>query len=107
MPAIIYFDLIRRYRSIAHNENTRLVAGWSLARIATPACVQPVVKAAAKAKNWEKIQANKAALLLAENLAASGNKDKAREACNLLINANQEEDDSYIREAAERIIAGL
>jgi len=89
------------------DENTRLVAGWSLARIATPACVQPVVKAAAKAKNWEKIQANKAALLLAENLAASGNKDKAREACNLLINANQEEDDSYIREAAERIIAGL
>ena len=89
------------------DENTRLVAGWSLARIATPACVQPVVKAAAKAKNWEKIQANKAALLLAENLAASGNKDKAREACNLLINANQEEDDSYVREAAERIIAGL
>ena len=89
------------------DENTRLVAGWSLARIATPACVQPVVKAAAKAKSWEKIQANKAALLLAENLAASGNKDKAREACNLLINANQEEDDSYIREAAERIIAGL
>ena len=89
------------------DENTRLAAGWSLARIATPACVQPVVKAAAKAKSWEKIQANKAALLLAENLAASGNKDKAREACNLLINANQEEDDSYVREAAERIIAGL
>ena len=65
------------------------------------------VKAAAKAKRWEKIRANKAALLLAENLAASGNKDKAREACNLLINANQEEDDSYVREAAERIIAGL
>ncbi|MDE0737998.1 MAG: HEAT repeat domain-containing protein [Planctomycetota bacterium] len=89
------------------DENTRLVAGWGLARIAAPACVQPVVKAAAKAKSWEKIQANKAALLLAENLAASGNKDKARETCNLLINANQEEDDSYVREIAERIIAGL
>ncbi|HBO52104.1 MAG TPA: hypothetical protein DD471_08990 [Planctomycetes bacterium] len=89
------------------DENTRLVAGWGLARVAAPACVQPVVKAAAKAKSWEKIQANKAALLLAENLAASGNKDKARETCNLLINANQEEDDSYVREIAERIIAGL
>jgi len=89
------------------DENIRLVAGWGLARIAAPACVQPVVKAAAKAKSWEKIQANKAALLLAENLAASGNKDKARETCNLLINANQEEDDSYVREIAERIIAGL
>ena len=37
----------------------------------------------------------------------SGNKDKAREACNLLVNANREEDEGYIREAAERIIAGL
>lgn len=89
------------------DENIRLVAGWGLARIAAPACVQPVVKAAAKAKNWGKIQANKACLLLAENLAASGNKDKARETCNLLVNANQDEDDSYVREAAERIIAGL
>ena len=56
---------------------------------------------------WEKIQANKAALLLAENLRSSGNKDKARETCNLLINANEEEDDAYVREAAERIISGL
>ena len=89
------------------DENTRLAASLGLARIATPACIQPVVKAAAKAKRWEKIRANKAALLLAENLAASGNKDKARDTCNLLVNANQEEDNSYVREAAERIIAGL
>ena len=89
------------------DENTRLAACWALARIATPACVEPVLKAAAKAESWEKIQVNKAALQLAENLAAAGNKDKAREACNLLVNANREEDESYIREAAERIIAGL
>ena len=89
------------------DENTRLAAISGLARIATPACVEPVLKAAAKAKGWEKIRANKASLLLAENLAASGNKDKARETCNLLVNANQAEDDSYVREAAERVIAGL
>ncbi|MAM46388.1 MAG: hypothetical protein CMJ91_06945 [Planctomycetes bacterium] len=89
------------------DENIRLAAIRGLARIATPACVQPVVKTAAKAKSWEKIQANKAALLLAENLAASGSTDKARETCNLLINANEEEDDAYVREAAERIISGL
>ena len=87
--------------------NTRLAASWGLARIATPDCVQPVIKAAEKAKSWEKIQANKAALLLAENLRSSGNKDKARETCNLLINANQEEDDRYVRDVAERIIAEL
>ena len=89
------------------DENTRLAASWGLARIATPDCVQPVIKAAEKAKSWEKIQANKAALLLAENLRSSGNKDEARETCNLLINANQEEDDRYVRDVAERIIAEL
>jgi len=89
------------------DEDTRLAASWGLARIATPDCVQPVIKAAEKAESWEKIKANKSALLLAENLSSSGNKDKARETCNLLINANQEEDDSYVRDAAERIIAGL
>ena len=89
------------------DENTRLAACWGLARIATPACVEPVLKAAAKAESWEKIQVNKAALQLAENLAAAGKKDKAREACNLLVNANREEDEGYIRESAERIIAGL
>ena len=89
------------------DENTRLAASWALANIATPACVQPVVKAADRAKSWEKIQANKAALLLAENLAGSGDKDKAREPCNLLINANPEEDEAYVRDAAERIISRL
>ena len=89
------------------DENTRLAAARSLARIATPACIEPVIKAAQKAKAWEKIQLNKAGLLLAENLSSAGNKDKARETCNLLINANPEEDDSYVREAAGRIIAGL
>ena len=90
------------------DENIRLAASLALAQIATPACVQPVVQVAVKAKSWGKIKANKAGLLLAENLAASASKDEARETCNLLINANQEDDDeSYIREAAERIISGL
>ena len=89
------------------DENTRLAASWALANIATPACVQPVVKAADRARSWEKIQANKAALLLAENLAGSGDKDKARDTCNLLINANPEEDEAYVRDAAERIISRL
>ena len=89
------------------DEDTRLAACRGLARIATPACLEPVLKVAAKAESWEKIQVNKAALLLAENLAASGSGDKAREACNLLVNANREEDEAYIRDAAERIIAGL
>ena len=89
------------------DENTRLAAARSLARIATPACIEPVIKAAQKAKAWEKIQLNKAGLLLAENLSSAGNKDKARETCNLLINANPQEDDLYVREAAGRIIAGL
>ena len=89
------------------DENTRIAAAGSRARIATPACIVPVIKAAQKAQAWEKIRLNKASLLLAENLAEAGNKDKARETCNLLINANPEEDDSYVREAAGRIIAGL
>ena len=89
------------------DENTRLAAARSLARIATPACIEPVIKAAQKAKAWEKIQLNKAGLLLAENLSSAGNKDKARETCNLLINANPQEDDLYGREAAGRSIAGL
>ena len=89
------------------DENIRLAAARSLARIATPACIEPVIKAAQKAKAWEKIQLNKAGLLLAENLSSAGNKDKARETCNLLINANPQEDDLYVREAAGRIIAGL
>ena len=89
------------------DENTRLAAARRLARIAPPACIEPVIKAAQKAKAWEKIQLNKAGLLLAENLSSAGNKDKARETCTLLINANPQEDDLYVREAAGRIIAGL
>ena len=147
------------------DQATRMVAIRSLAMIATPACVQPVIDVikkvstitrrpvldlfggpygpgalpltgeakvradqarveAAQLKSmrfWEYIQANKAGLLLAESLAAAGEKEKARETCAVLTTSPLITENNFlpptvgltqnrcpgVRNAALRILAKL
>jgi HEAT repeat protein len=56
----------------------RLAGGWGLARLADPAAVASLLKAADGAEGWERIQATKHCLVLAENLAAAGKTAESR-----------------------------
>jgi hypothetical protein len=54
------------------DRDTRVVAAWSLAQIGDASSVDPLLAIAEKSEGWEKIQALKSCLLLAENLAKQG-----------------------------------
>ena len=56
----------------------RLAGGWALARLANPASAAPLLKAADGTEGWERIQATKHCLVLAERLAAAGKSAASR-----------------------------
>jgi len=56
----------------------RLAGGWALARLANPADAAALLKAADGAEGWERIQATKHCLVLAERLAAAGKAAESR-----------------------------
>ena len=54
------------------NQDVRLTALWSLAGIGATEGIGPILKATAATESWPRRQAVRAALLLADNLAAAG-----------------------------------
>ena len=85
------------------SEAVRLAAGWALANTGDPAAADVLLGAAKRAEGWERIQATKACLLLAENLAAAGSKNAARRVYQQLRSAAE----PYVQEAAERGLAAI
>jgi HEAT repeat protein len=59
------------------DEAIRMAAAWALANIGDSGSANTLLKTADKAKGWERIQATKACLLLAERLIAAGKKSGA------------------------------
>ena len=60
------------------NREVRLAAGWGLARMEDAGSVDALLKAADVKPGWERIQATKHCLVLAERLEAAGRKDLAQ-----------------------------
>ncbi len=83
--------------------NTRLTAIWALANLGDVKVVEAVIKAADAATGWERIQSNKACLLLAERLAGSGEKAAATRLYTHLRDTRKNAE-SYIGVVAERAL---
>jgi len=81
--------------------DVRLAAVEALAAIGDAGSAEACLKAV-EAEGWRRIKAVKACLLLAETLAAAGNKAAARDVYGRLKATCTGEDEAYLREACDR-----
>lgn len=88
------------------DREVRLAAGWGLARIGDAGSVSALLKAADVGPGWERIQATKHCLVLAEQLLAAGRKSDAVIIYTHLRNTRTDPTERYVREAAEKALAG-
>jgi len=86
------------------DREVRLAAGWGLARMGDAASTDALLAAADVQRGWERIQATKHCLVLAEKLAASGNKRLAAKIYAHLRDTRTEPSERYLREAAEKAL---
>ncbi len=84
----------------------RLAAVWGLANMGDASSVDLLI-AAADAQGFERIKATQAILLLAEKLAAAGQKGPARRIYQHLAQTRTEKAEQYIRDAAREAMAAL
>ncbi len=83
------------------DETLRITARWVLATLGDAASADACL-AGAKARQWERVKGVKACLVLAETLAAEGNKAAAKDVYERLKTACGAPEDAYIREACDR-----
>jgi len=79
----------------------RIAAAWALANIGDAGSVNLLLRAAEKANGWEKIQATKACLLLAEKLRAAGRKSEAVSIYKHLRDTRTDPAERYVCDAAK------
>jgi HEAT repeat protein len=84
----------------------RIAAAWALANIGDAGSVDAVLKAA-DSDGWERIQAHKSCLLLAENLLASGKKNEAARIYRQLRDTRTDSSEQYIRDAATEALTAI
>ena len=89
------------------DEAVRVAAAWALANIGDAAAADALIKAADANPGWERIQAAKACLLLAEKLLAAGKKAEARTIYAHLRETRKDPAETYIRQAAEKALADI
>jgi hypothetical protein len=85
----------------ADDEDLRVTARWALATIGDAGSADLCLKGA-RARDWERVKGVKACLVLAETLAADGNKRAARDVYERLKQACAADEDAYIRDACGR-----
>ena len=83
------------------DREVRIVAAWGLANIGDADSANVLQQAADKAEGWERTQANKACLLLAEKLIAAGKKSEATGIYKHLRDTRTDPAERYISEAAK------
>jgi len=84
------------------DREVRLAAGWGLSRMGDAGSADALIKAADVEPGWERIQAAKHCLVLAEKLLAAGNQDQAAKIYLHLRNTRKDPSEKYIRDAAEK-----
>ena len=87
------------------NREVRIVAAWGLAHIGDAGSADLLIKAADSAEGWERIQAVKNCLLLAENLMKAGKQSDAARIYTHLQDTRSDASEQYVREAAARGLA--
>ncbi len=87
------------------DEAVRIAAVWALANIGDADSANMLLRAADKADGWERIQATKACLLLAENLRAAGKQSEAARIYKHLRNTRTKPAERYVSDAAKTGLA--
>lgn len=89
------------------DREVRIAAAIGLANLGQTDAAEPLFKAADSTKGWERTQATKACLVLAENLAASGKTSDAKRIYERLQKTRSDDSEPHIREAAQRGMATI
>ena len=89
-------------RSVGDKDvEVRIAAAWGLANIGDAGSADLLLKAADKSDGWERVQATKACLLLAEKLIAAGKKSEAVKIYRHLRDTRTEPAERYVADAAK------
>jgi len=89
------------------DREVRIAAGAGLAKLGDAAASDALLKAAAVGPGWERVQQTKNCLVLAEKLAAAGNKPEAAKVYRQLRDSRTDSAEKYIRDAADKALALL
>jgi len=87
------------------DREVRIAAGAGLAGLGDASALDLLIKAADVDHGWERTQAAKHCLVLAEKLAAAGKKSDAAKIYGYLKDSRQDESEKYIRQAAEKALS--
>jgi HEAT repeat protein len=98
------FEAIRERIKDSDGE-IRLAAGWALARGGDADSLSLLLAASDNSTGWERIQATKHCLMLAEKLAAEGHDEKASQIYHHLKATRTDPDQRYIRQLADRALS--
>ena len=88
-----------------NDREVRLAAGWSLAHMGGASSVDALIKAADVPDGWERIEATKHCVVLAERLTAAGDKASAAKIYSYLRDSRKDAHETYIRDLAEKALA--
>ena len=89
------------------DREVRIAAALGLANLGHATSAEPLFKAADSAEGWERTQATKACLVLAEKLAAAGKKSDAERIYKRLQQTRTANSEQHIREAAQLGLAAI
>jgi hypothetical protein len=89
------------------DRGARRTAAWALANLADASSADALIKSADSAEGWERTEATKACLLLAERLAATGRKPQAARIYAHLRDTRNDRTEGHVREAAERALSDI
>ncbi len=87
------------------DREVRLAAGWGLARMGDAGSVDVLIKAAGVPDGWERIEATKHCLVLAEKLTAAGKKSAAAKIYAYLRESRKDPHEKYVRDLADKALA--
>ncbi|MGA2258809.1 MAG: HEAT repeat domain-containing protein [Thermoguttaceae bacterium] len=87
------------------DREVRLAAGWGVARTGDSGAIGVLIKAAGVPDGWERIQATKHCLVLAEKLTAAGDKTGAARIYAYLRDSRKDAHEKYVRDLAEKALA--
>lgn len=89
------------------DREVRLAAGAGLAKLGDASAVEALLAAAPAEPCWERTQATKHCLVLAEKLAAAGNKPLAKKIYQQLHDSRTDPGEQYVRDAVQHGLAAL
>jgi len=86
------------------DRQVRIAAGWGLSRMGDAGSADALMKAADVEPGWERVQAAKHCLVLAEKLAAAGKTAESASIYEYLLGSRKDPSEAYIREAAQKAL---